>query len=350
MLIDNLKNFFNGYKAGNKTAKEVSDLIDYNIAKCRETLKSLEEKVSSSLWDVSDSRNKSQQLLTQLEVKLQEFKNKFETAENYNKELENLFEQYKQCEFAAQIDFNNMSTPAFLDVNLWIRKGKIMTPLNDMIWRPTKRYDEGDIVMTFIDGIFFANVDYESDAYGYWKFKTKGFDQLQGIDLRPVYFMCNKGCINEHPFNSKMGQCLVRNSINYYAVEITSIIKINNSVAFSTRWFNNKEYWEPITDLRVLGLFTGANTYVPNGNFIGSTNFIQNDLPYGNSTQGYSSWPVSVGYDINVSLTIRTHTYTYALGTMSSVVCLANSGVSTFPHYKTTTETKFEAAYANWTK
>lgn len=341
---EDLKELFTQYKAGNATLAEMQDCINYNISLCQTTLASLNEPVTSTLWDVASARTKSRQLLTQIEVKLRSFLANVETLTAYDTGLESLINQYKACEFGAPINLSsNMDMPNFLDVNLWIKKGELMTPLNDMIWRPTKRYDEGDIVMCFLDGIFYANIDYNG-TNTYWSFKSKGYNQYQGIDLRPVYFICKKGCINEHPFNNNMGKCLVRNSINYYAVEITSIIRLNKYKAFSTKWFNNKTYWEPITNLQVLINEKGMSTeqtigdFTPIGNFVGST-----------TLQISRQWPVIVGWTAYTRPDNGANTGNSALGSWKAGG-YQNVVESIFPNYKTTTQTTFDAAYAKWTR
>ena len=343
--MDGLKTLFEAYKADAEKLPELISGIEAELEKYTTTMNALNEPVASSRFDVTEERNRSKQLLTQIEVKLQQMLTQAKTdPENmvYDNDLENLFNEYQSLRFSSMIDFtDDFTTPPFLDVNLWIRKGKVMTPLNDMIWRPTKRYDEGDIVMCFMDGIFFADIDYNG-TNTYWSFKSKGFDKLQGKDLRPVYFICKKGCINEHPFNNEMGKCLVKNSINYYAVEITSIITIGNAMAFSTRWFNNKEYWEPITNQEVLmTIWRDYNT--PCGNLMSSTNYVIDSL-----------WSASIGWSTNVDENGNNVLYcdSYALGCykIAHSWTSGSMGYKKFPNFKTTKETTFEAAYAKWTK
>ena len=336
-----LKELFTKYKAGTATLAEMQDCINYNISLCQTTLASLNEPVTSTLWDVTSARSQSRQLLTQIEVKLRSFLANLETMTAYDTGLESLINQYKACEFATPINLSsNMDMPNFLDVNLWIRKGELMTPLNDMIWRPTKRYDEGDIVMCFLDDLLYAGKNYTSS--GTWAFVKNSTNTLQGINLRPVYFMCKKGCINEHPFNNKMGKCLVKNSINYYAVEITSIIRLGDDLAFQARWFNNQTYWEVITNYSCSMNVTSYYGKSAVGNFKSTSigvglgvavfmcaNMVNNDNVFG-------IFNGACGSGINV----------WHWGPNNSNNMRIDTTV--FPNYKTTTETTFEAAYAKW--
>lgn len=327
------------------TAKQnILDELNANLKDLAELNIKMSEPVWSTQFDVTAQRNNLRQLLTQLEVKLQEQITLVTNDEiNWSTELGALFNEYSANEFnKSNFSMTNFMQPNVLDINLWIRSGKVATPLNDMIWRPTKRYDEGDIVMTFMDGIFYTQKDPAGNTDNTWKFKTKGFDKYQGIDLRPVYFICKKGNVGQSPWNSEMGKMLVKNSINYYAVEITSIITIGNSMAFATKWFRNKEYWEVITDLNILmTIWKDYNT--PCGNLMSSTNFIINNL-----------WPASIGWSTNVNEYSHNVLFCSSYGLGCYKVAHSWTGASMdygkFPAFKTTKETTFEAAYANWSK
>lgn len=342
-----LKELYKAYETADdkQVAKQnILDELNANIKDIAELNIKVSEPVWSTQFDVTLKRNSLRQLLTQLEVKLQEQKTLVTNNEiNWSKDLEDLFNQYRQNEFnKSNFSLTNFSTPNVLDVNIWIRRGKVATPLNDMIWRPTKRYDEGDIVMTFMDGIFYTQENPPGNTNATWKFKDKGLNVYQGIDLRPVYFICKKGNINQSPWNSAMGKMLVKNSINYYAVEINSIITIGNTIAFQTKWFRNKEYWEVITDLSVL-MTIWRDSSTPCGNLMSSTNSVINNL-----------WSASIGWSTNVSEDNKNvlRCTSYGLGCVKSAHSWSGESISysKYSNFKTTKETSFEAAYAKWSK
>lgn len=281
-----LKALYAAYDGTDETRNDILQELKYQLEKCKSEQATIAEKVTSSNFDVTAERTKMQQLLEQINVKIQEqiVLCISSSIVNFDSNLETLLNEYNTCEFnLSGFQNNNFTTPNVLDVNIWIRSGQLATPLNDMIWRGTRRYEVGDIIICFLDEfLHLKNYTHKTSGATESLFQfAKYYNQFQGKYVQPVMFCCIKEHTNQFPFNTEWGMKGEDKIIPYYAVDLAKIVYAGTPhliTYFNTKYFTNNEYWMCITHLWCQGGYYSNPTQSAGGNFK-----TYGQLPYANA-------------------------------------------------------------------